>query len=47
MADADRVQVQWWTGERWAAPGPFGIPTMPLEEALAFIAVEPAFWIHA
>lgn len=47
MADGDRVQVQWWNGERWAAPGPFGIPTMPLNEALAFIAAEPAFWIHA
>ena len=45
--DADRVQVLWWNGECWGASGPFGIATMPLNEALDYIASEPAFWIHA
>ena len=45
--DADKVQVLWWNGERWGASGPFGIATMPLNEALDYIASEPAFWIHA
>ena len=45
--DPDKVQVLWWNGERWSAPGPFGIPTMTLEPALDFIANEPAFWTHA
>lgn len=43
----DKVQVLWWNGERWGASGPFGIATMPLNEALDYIASEPAFWIHA
>ena len=45
--DADTVQVLWWNGERWGASGPFGIATMALNEALDYIASEPAFWIHA
>lgn len=45
--EGDKVQVLWWNGERWAASGPFGIATMPLNEALDYIASEPAFWIHA
>jgi len=45
--DADKVQVLWWNGQRWAAPGPFGIETMPLDEALDYIASEPHFWINA
>ena len=45
--EADKVQVLWWNGERWGASGPFGIVTMPLDEALDYIATEPAFWIHA
>ena len=44
---ADKVRVLWWNGERWGASGPFGIVTMPLDEALDYIATEPAFWIHA
>ena len=44
--DGDKVQVLWWSGERWRAPGPFGIVAMPLDEALDYIASEPAFWIH-
>jgi len=45
--DADKVQVFWWNGQRWAAPGPFGIATMPLDAALDYIASEPHFWINA
>src|SRR4028119_2096223 len=39
--------VLWWNGERWGASGPFGMATMPLDDALDYIASEPAFWIHA
>jgi len=45
--DADKVQVLWWNGQRWAAPGPFGIATMPLDAALDYIASESHFWINA
>lgn len=45
--EADKVRVLWWNGERWGASGSFGIVTMPLDEALGYIATEPAFWIHA
>jgi hypothetical protein len=45
--EADKVQVLWWNGERWGASGPFGILTMPLDNALDYLATEPAFWIHA
>ena len=45
--DGDKVQVLWWNGERCGASGPFGTVTMPLDEALDYIASEPAFWIHA
>ncbi len=45
--DADKVQVLWWNGECWGASGPFGIAIMPLNEALDYIASEPAFWINA
>jgi hypothetical protein len=44
--DAEKVQVLWWDGERWKAPGPFGTSTLILDQALDFIASEPAFWIH-
>ena len=42
----DRVEVLWWRRDAWGAAGPFGA-TLPLGEALAFIAAEPAFWIRA
>ena len=45
--EADKVQVLWWNGQRWTAPGPFGIETMPLDAALSRIASEPHFWINA
>jgi hypothetical protein len=41
------VQVLWWHGERWGASGAFGTATMPLDNALDYIATEPAFWIYA
>ena len=44
---ADTVQVFWWNGQRWAAPGPFGIATMTIDAALDYIASEPHFWINA
>jgi hypothetical protein len=43
----DRVQVLWRRREAWDNPGPFGREVMPLDEALAFIAAEGFFWIHA
>jgi hypothetical protein len=43
----DRVQVLWWRRETWGNPGPFGREVMPLDEALAFVAAEGFFWIHA
>jgi hypothetical protein len=46
-ADAGKVQVLWWNGERWKPPGPFGMLTMPVEQAIDYIASESAFWIHA
>ncbi len=45
--DGDRVRVPWWNGERWGAAGPFGVMTMPLDDALDYVANERAFWIHA
>ena len=45
--EADRVQVLWWNSKRWSASGPFGVATMPLDEALDYIVTEPGFWIHA
>lgn len=43
----DAVQVLWWNGERWGASGPFGIATMPFDQALDYVANDPLFWIHA
>ncbi len=43
----DRVQVLWWRREAWDNPGPFGREVMPLDDALAFVAAEGFFWIHA
>jgi len=47
IGDADKVQVLWWDSQRWAASGPFGIATMPLDAALDHIASEPHFWTSA
>ena len=43
----DKVQVLWWRREAWATPGDFGLLTLPLAEALDFVATEGFFWIHA
>lgn len=45
--EADKVQVLWWNGQRWTAPGPFGIAAMPLDAAFDHIASEPHSWINA
>jgi hypothetical protein len=42
----DEVEVLWWRRERWAPFGAFGPLVLPLDQALACIASEPAFWIH-
>ena len=44
--DREKVQVLWWNGERWKAPGPIGRLTMPVDQAIDYITSEPAFWIH-
>src|SRR5215210_6247506 len=44
---ADNVQVLWWRREAWATPGDFGPLTLPLDEALEFVATEGFFWINA
>jgi hypothetical protein len=43
----DHVHVLGWRRLAWANPGPFGRKVMPLDEALAFIATESLFCIHA
>src|SRR3954454_2565243 len=43
----DKVRVLAWHREKWAASGPFGVPTMTLHRALDYIASNPFFWIHA
>ncbi len=42
----DRVEVHWWRRDAWGPAGPFGV-VLPVTDALAFIAAEPAFWIRA
>ena len=40
------LEVLWWRREAWGSAGPFGA-VLSLDDALAFIAAEPAFWIRA
>ena len=42
----DRLEVLWWRRKAWGPAGPFGA-VFGLDDALAFIASEPAFWIRA
>jgi hypothetical protein len=42
----DRLEVLWWRRDAWGSAGPFGA-VFALDDALAFIASEPAFWIRA
>ncbi len=46
LPEGDRVEVLWWRRNAWGPAGPFGA-SFGLDDALAFIASEPAFWIRA
>ncbi len=46
LPGGDRVEVLWWRRGAWGPAGPFGA-SFGLDDALAFIASEPAFWIRA
>ncbi|MCW2239466.1 hypothetical protein [Azospirillum canadense] len=46
LAESNRVEVLWWWREAWGPAGPFGA-VFELDDALAFIADEPAIWIRA
>ena len=43
---SDSFEILWWRRDAWGPAGPFGA-VLPLDDALAFIAAEPAFWIQA
>lgn len=46
LPPGDRLEVLWWRRDAWGPAGPFGA-VFGLDDALAFIAAEPAFWIRA
>lgn len=46
LPSRNRFEVLWWRRDAWGHAGPFGA-VLPLDDALAFIADEPAFWIRA
>ena len=46
MPSGGRFEVLWWRREAWGPAGPFGA-VLALDDALGFIASEPAFWIRA
>ncbi len=46
LPSSDQLQVLWWRRDAWGPAGPFGA-VFNLDDALAFIASEPAFWIRA
>jgi hypothetical protein len=46
LPSGDRVEVLWWRRDAWGPAGPFGA-VLPITDALAFVAAEPAFWIRA
>ena len=46
LPSSDRIEVLWWRRNAWGSAGPFGA-VFNLEDALGFIASEPAFWICA
>jgi hypothetical protein len=46
LGEGDRVEVLWWRRDAWGPAGTFGA-VLDLDDALAFIADEPAFWIRA
>ena len=41
----ERFEVLWWRREAWGRAGAFGA-VLALDDALEFIASEPAFWIR-
>ena len=45
-SDDGRFEVLWWRRDAWGRAGPFGA-VLALDDALAFIDSESAFWIHA
>ncbi|MFL5280730.1 MAG: hypothetical protein ACJ8AW_06945, partial [Rhodopila sp.] len=44
--DGEPVEVLYWSlhTDRWSSTGPFGRTTLPLDQALRFIAAETIFW---
>ena len=46
LPSGDRVEVLRWRRDAWGPAGSFG-SVLTLDDALAFIASEPAFWIRA
>ena len=46
LPESDRVEVLRWRRNAWEPAGPFGA-SFGIDDALAFIASEPAFWIRA
>lgn len=46
LPSSDRIEVLWWRRNAWGSAGPFGA-VFNLEDALGFLASEPAFWICA
>ncbi len=46
LPSSNRFEVLWWRHDAWGPAGPFGA-VLDLDDALAFIADEPAFWIRA
>jgi len=46
LPPGDRVEVLWRRRGAWGPAGPFGA-SFGIDDALDFIASEPAFWIRA
>jgi hypothetical protein len=46
MSEGERFEVLWWRRHARGPAGPFGA-VFGLDDALAFIASEPPFWIRA
>ena len=43
----DKVEVLWWSRDRWQSVGDFGGVILPLDEALEYVASNSIFWIRA
>ena len=46
MPSGDTLEVLWWRRGAWSPAGPFGV-VLDIDDALNFIAEQPAFWIRA